>query len=132
MISLLSKVWYDLWGDKLRTLQVVLVIALGSIAIGLVIGGRNLIDEAVTISYSAAEPYHIRVNVTPPLTKSQLERVGKIEGVAQVEGLLTGGVEWRLSEDDEWQRGSLRGRDDISAPLMTPTRPTRRGVSRAK
>ena len=120
MITLLSKVWFDLWGDKSRTLQVVMVIALGSIAIGLVIGGRNLIDEAVTISYSAAEPYHIRVNVTPPLTKSQLERVGKIEGVAQVEGLLTGGVEWRLSEDDEWQSGSLRGRDNLSAPLMTP------------
>ena len=120
MITLLSKVWFDLWGDKSRTLQVVMVIALGSIAIGLVIGGRNLIDESVTTSYIAAEPSHIKLSVSPPVTKSQLEGIEKIEGIAQAEGLLTGGIEWRLSENDEWQSGFIKGRDDYNAQLMGP------------
>ena len=33
MTTLLSKVWYDLWQAKGRTMQVVLVIALGAIGI---------------------------------------------------------------------------------------------------
>ena len=103
MITLLAKVWFDLWGDKSRTLQVVMVIALGSIGIGLVVGGRNLIVESVNSGYEGAEPATIKLSVNPPLTQGQLERVGKIEGVNQIEGLYSGSVEWRLSDDEEWK-----------------------------
>ena len=37
MIGLLRKVWFELWSNKSRTIQVVMVIALGAIGIGLVI-----------------------------------------------------------------------------------------------
>ncbi len=120
MLTLLSKVWFDLWGDKTRTAQVVLVIALGSIAIGLVIGGRNLIGDNVTASYIDAEPAHIRVSVNPPVTKSQLERIERIDGVWQVEGLNRGRIEWRFSDQDEWQSAALNGREDYEAQLMQP------------
>ena len=118
MITLLTKVWFDLWGNKSRTLQVVLVIALGSIAIGLVVGGRNVINDAITESYSAAEPSHITLSVNPLLTPDQLDRVGRIEGVWQAEGLLDGGVEWRLSPDEPWQTARLRGREGYSQEEM--------------
>jgi hypothetical protein len=77
MITLLSKVWFDLWQDKSRTMQVVLVIALGAIGVGLVIGGRNLIAGSVLTGSQAAEPAHIKLSVSPPLTRDQLERVGR-------------------------------------------------------
>ncbi|MDJ0752910.1 MAG: FtsX-like permease family protein [Ardenticatenaceae bacterium] len=120
MITLLQKVWFDLWGNKSRTLQVVLVIALGSIAIGLVIGGRNLISEAVTTSYANAEPSHIKLSVNPPLTREQIERVAKIEGVAEVEGLLSGSIEWRFPGEEEWQTARIKGRDSYQEQLMGP------------
>ncbi len=119
MITLLNKVWFDLWQDKSRTLQVVLVIALGAIAIGLVIGGRNLISDSVLIGSQAAEPAHIKLSVSPQLTKDQLERVGRIEGVAEIEGLQSAPVEWRFPGDEEWQTGILNGRDDYTKQKMT-------------
>jgi len=119
MITLLNKVWFDLWKDKSRTLQVVLVIALGAIAIGLVIGGRNLIADSVLTGSQAAEPPHIRLSVSPPLTKDQLDRVERIDGVAEAEGLQTAPVEWRYIGDEDWQTGVLNGRDDYTEQKMT-------------
>lgn len=118
MITLLAKVWFDLWGDKSRTLQVVLVIAIGSIAIGLVIGGRNLVVEAVNTSSANAEPASLRLGLNPPITRPQLERIERIDGVWQVEGLYNDNVEWRLTDADEWQTALIKGRDDYAAQLM--------------
>ena len=118
MSGLLTKVWFDLWDDKTRTLQVVLVIALGAIGIGLVIGGRNLIAESVLAGWQSAEPPNIKLNVEPPLTSDQIERLGRIEGVAEVEGLYNAPVEWRFVGDTEWQTGFLNGRDDYTEQKM--------------
>lgn len=118
MITLLAKVWFDLWGDKSRTMQVVMVIALGSIGIGLVVGGRNLILQSVLVGFQDAEPSTIRLSVNPPLTRAQLERIDKIEGVAQLEGVFSGSVEYRLSRDDDWQVASIQGREDYSTQQM--------------
>lgn len=115
MFTLLRKVWYDLWQDKSRTFQVVLVIALGAIAIGLVVGGRNVIAKTVLDGWQDAEPAHIRLAVTPPLTDEQLERLESIEGVDEAEGLLNQGIEWRLSDDEEWTTGLLEGRDSYAS-----------------
>lgn len=119
MFTLLAKVWYDLWQDKSRTLQVTLVIALGSIGIGLVIGGLNLVTAAVAESWQAAIPPNINLTVNPPLTKAQLERIERIEGVAEVEGLYTDRVEWRHVGETEWQTGILNGREDYRRQKMT-------------
>ena len=118
MTTLLRKTWFDLWEDKSRTLQVVLVIALGAIGIGLVIGGRNLIADSVLTGWQSAEPPHIKLSVNPPLTGEQIERLERIDGVWQAEGLYTSGVEWRIAGTDEWQTGVLNGRDDYLAQKM--------------
>lgn len=122
MSILFQKVWFDLWSNKSRTAQVVLVIALGSIAIGLVIGGRNLIADAVNTSYLNAEPSHIKLSVNPPLDRQQLERLAKIDGISEVEGLMSGSIEWRFSENDPWQTASIKGRDSYQAQIMGPER----------
>ena len=55
MRSLLAKIWHDLWSNKARTFQVVMVIALGAIGIGLVIGGRNLIALTIKEQWQEAQ-----------------------------------------------------------------------------
>jgi putative ABC transport system permease protein len=109
---LLSKVWYDLWSHKSRTLQVVLVIALGAIGIGLVIGGRNLIAGTIADQWRQAEPPNIKLAVTPALTADQLQGLERIEGVYQVEGLQNAAIEWRLLGQAEWQNARLEARPD--------------------
>jgi putative ABC transport system permease protein len=119
MITLFSKVWFDLWQDKSRTFQVVMVIALGAIGVGLVIGGRNLVASSVVAGSLAAEPPHIKLSVSPPLTGEQLDRLARIDGVAEVEGLQNAPVEWRLLGSEAWQTGLLKGREDYRAQKMS-------------
>jgi putative ABC transport system permease protein len=117
-MTLLRKTWFDLWQDKSRTLQVVLVIALGAIGIGLTIGGRNLIAQSVLEGWQSAEPAHIKLSVNPPLTAADIERLERIDGVWQAEGLYTSPVEWRIAGTETWQTGVLNGRDDYREQQM--------------
>ena len=119
MFTLLSKVWFELWQDKSRTIQVTLVIALGAIGVGLVVGGRNLVAGTIADSWKAAQPPHIELSVSPPLTKNQLDGLRRIEGVAEVEGLNRTSVEWRLLGSEEWETGSLNSREDYNRQKMT-------------
>ena len=112
MSSLFAKVWHDLWSNKARTIQVVVVIALGAMGIGLVIGGRNLIAGTIADQWRQAEPPNIKLSVTPPLTDQQLKQIERIEGVYQVEGLQSSSIEWRLAGDTEWQTARVESRQD--------------------
>jgi putative ABC transport system permease protein len=118
MSSQISKLWHDLWSDKSRTIQVVLVIALGAIAIGLVIGGRNLIAGTIADQWKQAEPPNIKLAVNPPLTDDQLQRIERIDGVYQAEGTLSGSVEWRFPGEGEWQTARLEARQDYQDQKM--------------
>jgi putative ABC transport system permease protein len=114
MSSTLRKVWHDLWSNKTRTIQVVMVIALGAFGIGLVIGGRNLIAGTISDQWQQAEPPNIKLAVTPPLDDDQLRSLERIDGVYQAEGLLNASIEWRLSGDTEWQTGLLEARKEFT------------------
>ncbi len=118
MLTLLAKVWFDLWRDKSRTAQVVTVIALGAIGVGLVIGGRNLTATSVASGWQAAQPPHIKLSVNPSLTPDQVERIERIVGVAEVEGLYSAPIEWRFPGETEWQTGFLNGREDYTQQKM--------------
>ena len=118
MITLLSKVWFELWQDKARTLQVIMVIALGAIGVGLVVGGRNLVAGTVSENWQAARPPHIKLSVNPPLTNDQMDRLSRLEGVAEVEGLYNERVEWRLVGSDAWETGALKSREDYRRQKM--------------
>jgi putative ABC transport system permease protein len=118
MTSLLRKVWFELWSNKARTLQVVMVIALGAIGIGLVIGGRNLIAGTIADQWRNAQPPHIKLGVNPPLTQEQFRTLERIDGVYQAEGLLNTSIEWRLLGEADWQTALLESRQDFSDQKM--------------
>ena len=57
---LFDKIWRDLWGNKGRTLQVVLIIAMGTFAIGMIIGTRNLVIAGMEEIWQHWFPYRTR------------------------------------------------------------------------
>jgi putative ABC transport system permease protein len=118
MSSQFAKLWHDLWNEKSRTIQVILVIALGAFAIGLVIGGRNLIAGTIADQWKQAEPPNIKLAVNPALTDDQLTAIERFEGVYQAEGTLSGSVEWRFPGEREWQTARLEARQDYKAQKM--------------
>ena len=113
-----DKVWRDLWENKGRTLQVVLIIAVGTFAIGMIIGTRQFMITGMESVWRGSSPATIYLAMRPGIDDDALVALGKIDGVMAVEGLLQESVEWRLSPGDPWQPGGLNARDDYAQQKM--------------
>jgi putative ABC transport system permease protein len=108
------KIWNEVWQNKGRTLQIVLIIAIGAFAIGMIIGGRNLFQARAGESWRASSPAMITLAVNPAVDDTMLTSLKGIRGVKQVEGYIETTLEWRLNPTDPWQSGGLIARDDYT------------------
>ena len=70
------KIWYDLWENKTRTLQVVLIIAIGAFAIGAVLGAIQFIREDITRTWTTTAPAAIGLTVLALLLAIPLGALG--------------------------------------------------------
>jgi hypothetical protein len=107
-----DKIRSDLWENKGRTLQVVLIIAMGAFAIGMIIGTRNYIIGGMEEIWRQSPPAMINLWVHPSVDDDTLIALEHVEGVTEVEGFIQTTLEWRLSPDDRWSPGGLTARDD--------------------
>lgn len=134
MSVIYSKIWQDLWGHKARTVQVILIIALGAFAIGMVMAAYNLANSKISAAWKATNPPTINLWVDPAIDENQLQALKNIEGVVEVEGLLDKRVEWRASPTAPWQPATLLARDNYSEqklglmPLVEGDWPTRNRI----
>jgi putative ABC transport system permease protein len=108
------KIARDLWDNKGRTLQVVLIIGLGAAAIGMILGTRNVMIAGMQQIWTSGHPAMINLFVSPPATDDELIVLQHVEGVSQIEGLSATTIEWRLSSQAEWQQGGLTARADYA------------------
>ena len=57
---MISSRWYkvlnDLWGHKLRTILIVLSIAVGLFAVGMIVSSRSILSTELAKSYAAINP----------------------------------------------------------------------------
>ncbi len=112
MSTLKHKIWHDLWKNKGRSLQIVLIIAMGAAALGMIISVRSLMIPAMQAGWQAINPAMMNFGVFPGLDDDDLIALGKMEGVEEVEGALNTTIEWRISPEDEWASGQLTARAD--------------------
>lgn len=113
------KVWYDLWVHKARTLQVVLIIAMGAFAIGMIITTRNLVIEGMERTWRAAFPAMIGLWADPDVDDDMITALKGIEGLEDVEGYRETTVEWRRQPTDLWQGAQLIARNDYEEQRYT-------------
>lgn len=106
------KTWYDLWQNKGRTLQVVLIIAIGAFAIGTTLGAPVLISKDMGQTWAATQPPMIGLRVDPPIDQAMLDSLAGFEGVETIEGRQIEEIEWRAAPDEPWQTATLQGRPD--------------------
>jgi len=106
------KILRDLWGNKGRTLQVVLIIGIGAAAIGMIMGTRTLMVSGMQQIWLAGSPAMINLYVGPPVTEDEVVALRQVEGVAQIEGICNTVIEWRVSPGEEWKQGNLNARVD--------------------
>ncbi|HEX9921777.1 MAG TPA: hypothetical protein VGD99_03865, partial [Anaerolineae bacterium] len=106
------KTWYDLWEQKGRTFQVVLIIAIGAFAIGTTMGGAEFISQDINRVWRGVSPPMIGLWVDPPIDEAMLDALENIEGVEAVEGRMETGILWRPTPAESWQTATLIARAD--------------------
>ena len=106
------KTWYDIWENKGRTLQVVLIIAIGAFAIGTTMSAPVLISKDMAQTWASSQPPMIGFRVDPPINQAMLDSLDRFEGVDVIEGRQQQDIEWRASPDDPWQIATLQSRPD--------------------
>lgn len=95
------KVWADLWGNKLRTLLVILSISVGVFAVGMVYSSYLMFGRDLANSWGSASPASASL-YADPFDEELVQSVRSIRGVKEAEGrrnvdlrVRTAGGEWR-------------------------------------
>lgn len=129
------KIWSDIWNNKSRTAQVVLIIAMGAFAIGMILGASAAIRTKLTGEWQASAPAMIILGADPRVTDEQLTALKSLKGVEEVEGIQNTALEWRLSPDQPWSSGGLIARADYGDQtfnkfeLLSGQWPARKGLA---
>ncbi len=89
------KVISDLWDNKTRTLLVVISIAIGVFAIGMISGAYVIIQSDMSLSYASANPANIQLR-TSAFDKTFVDMIRKEPGVMSAEGRRVFTVRARL------------------------------------
>lgn len=111
-----KKIRSDLFDNLSRTIQVVIIISIGSIAVGAIVGSLELIQQDISRNWLSNDPASIGLSLGDPgIDQDFIETIERFEEVDQAEGQLTEGIKWRRSPDEPWQPAVLRAREDYKA-----------------
>ena len=72
------KVWFDLWHNKLRTLLVILSIAVGVFALGTTFGMAEQMLPTMDSAHQTSLPSHATLYLTQPVARDTLLALRKI------------------------------------------------------
>lgn len=100
------KVLADLWGNKTRSLLVILSIATGVFAVGMVADTYNSLLNNMNQSYNSAQPAHAVIRASDPFEEELAETIQGMKeiGAAQAQAETTVKVE---TEPGQWKRMRL-------------------------
>jgi len=106
------KVWRDLWNNKGRTLLVVLSIAVGVLAVGMITASNTLIIRQMVASQTASQPSNIMIYLGGAIDDATVKSLARLPGVTAAEGLSNLGLRWKPTLDAPWQSASLIAHND--------------------
>ena len=101
------KVLRDLWGNKARTILVVLSIAVGVFSVGMIASSQVLFARGLNESWASVNPYDAQL-FTAPFDEELLWTVRNMPEVADADGRRGFGVRFQANADDErWRNLQL-------------------------
>jgi len=106
------KVWRDLWRNKGRTVMVVLSIAVGVMAVGMVVSGNQLVIDQMAESHLESNPSHGILFLSGLTSEDTIRSLKRVEGLDDIEGFADATIRWKSSLDSEWQDGHIITYDD--------------------
>ncbi|HBY08177.1 MAG TPA: hypothetical protein DEH22_10475 [Chloroflexi bacterium] len=129
-----NKVFSDLIDNKLRTVLVVLSIAVGVLSVGVIAGAYVIISKDMGVSYAANNPANIEMH-TENFDNSLLEALRNTPGIAGVDGRRVFNVRVRTADSNQWVTIDLVAMEDFAdnkinqlVPVAGNTAPNKREV----
>jgi putative ABC transport system permease protein len=104
------KAWRDLWLHKLRSVLVILSIAIGIFAFGMILGARNTITNELPVHYMSVVPASATLH-TSPINDSVVESIQRLPEIAVATGRQSTIVRF-LNENGEWHNLQLFALED--------------------
>lgn len=112
-----SKVWFDLWHHRSRTVLTVLSIAIGVFAVGVIFGMVDQLLAGMDNAHQAIAPSHLNMVLRGPVDRDIAHNLTSIEGVEEVEPLNLILVRYKTTVDANWEAATLVMRDDYEDQL---------------
>ncbi len=106
--------WFDLWHNKLRTLLVVLSIAVGVFAVGITFGLIEQLIPTMDSSHRSTSPSHATMFLLPPVDRDTILNLKKIPGVLEIEPLNEIEIRYKVNPEEDWRQGNLVMRADFT------------------
>lgn len=119
------KVIRDVWHNKSRAFLVVLSIAVGIFAIGVVSGSQSVFLREINQSYAATNPVSGRVYLTEEFDNKLVETIEHMPEVDLAEGKRFLSVLFKTNADDEWRNLTLTAADDFETMKTEKVWPVR-------
>ncbi len=118
MRTAFRKVWRDLWNNKGRTLLVVLSIAVGVLALGMITASNNLMVRQMMAAQVASHPSNVGLYLGGQIDEAAVKSIARLPGIGEAEGLNEFGLRWKPSLDAEWLQGTVIALDDYEHQLF--------------
>jgi putative ABC transport system permease protein len=102
-----KKVWRDLWRNKGRTVMVILSIAVGVMAVGMVVSGNQIVLSQMAESHVESNPSHGILFIAGAVGEDTIRSLKRVPGLKDIEGYADSTIQWKTSLDGEWQDGHI-------------------------
>jgi len=118
MRTAFRKVWRDLWNNKGRTLLVVLSIAVGVLALGMITASNNLMTRQMVVAQVASHPSNVAMSLGGQIDEQTIKSLARLPGIGEAEGLAVFGLRWKPTLEAEWQQATIIALDDYDRQLF--------------
>ncbi len=109
------KVWFDVWGNKGRSLLVVFSIMAGIFAVGAIFGMVDQLLAGMDLAHQEIDPAHVNVILRNYVSQDLVAELKSIQGVEDIDPVNQITIRYKLNEDDDWELGTLVERPDYDS-----------------
>jgi putative ABC transport system permease protein len=113
MKTALKKVWRDLWRNKGRTMMVILSIAVGVMAVGMITAGNKMVIDQMAQSHIDSNPSHAMLFIAGVVNEDTIRSLANVPGVKEIEGFGEADIRWRTTTGADWEDGHIISYNDF-------------------
>ncbi|MBI5029803.1 MAG: FtsX-like permease family protein [Chloroflexi bacterium] len=106
-----TKVWFDLWHNRMRTLLAVLSIAAGLFAVGAMFGMGDLLTTNLDKSHKEVVPPHLELGLGQMVDRDILLDLVNVPGVEGVDPYCNVSISYKVNPNGDWKQGIIQLRD---------------------